>query len=238
MLLGQVCHASQMIFEEYLLKDMVGRGQRDTTELRSAIKQDLINRELIIQEVRRIGLDKSPEAQLQMEVLQQNVLIQLFLQNQLRQTPINDEVLRKDYDEIRSKISPDAREYKTRHILVKEEAEAKAVIAELARGGNFDKIAADRSLDTGSKGNGGDLGWSSPQNFVAPFAEALVKLKKGETSGTPVQTQFGWHVIRLDDVRDAQLPKLDELKQQIGQQLQQQKLMKFQEDLRAKAKIE
>jgi peptidyl-prolyl cis-trans isomerase C len=121
---------------------------------------------------------------------------------------------------------------------VEKEDEAKAIIASLKKGGKFEDIAKKQSKDPGSGARGGDLDWASPSSYVPEFTEALVKLEKGKTTQAPVKSQFGWHVIRLDDVREAQLPKLDEVKPQIAQQLQQQKLIKFQEDLRAKAKVE
>ena len=118
------------------------------------------------------------------------------------------------------------------------EDQAKAIVAQINKGGKFEEIAKKESKDPGSGARGGDLDWANPSSYVAEFTEALVKLKKGEMTATPVKSQFGWHIIRLDDVRDAQLPKLDEVKPQIAQQLQQQKLAKFQEDLRAKAKVQ
>ena len=121
---------------------------------------------------------------------------------------------------------------------MEKEDEAKAIIAQLKKGGKFEEIAKKSSKDPGSGANGGDLDWASAGNYVAEFSEALTKLAKGKTTDTPVKTQFGYHVIRLDDVRDAQLPKFDDVKPQIAQQLQQQKLTKYQEELRAKAKIE
>ena len=130
------------------------------------------------------------------------------------------------------------KEYRARHILVEKEDEAKAIIASLKKGGKFDEIAKKQSKDPGSGANGGDLDWANAASYVPEFSTALVKLNKGQTTDAPVKSQFGWHVIRLDDVREAQLPKLEEVKPQIAQQLQQQKLGKFQEDLRGKAKIE
>ena len=150
--------------------------------------------------------------------------------------PISDEAMRKEYEN--AKTLAGAKEYKARHILVKEEAEAKQIIAQLKKGGNFEKIAAEKSEDTGSKNRGGDLDWAPPARYVKPFADALVKLKKGQLTDTPVQTQFGWHVIRLDDERATKIPPFDEVKNNIQQQMQQQAVQKAIADLRAKAKVE
>jgi peptidyl-prolyl cis-trans isomerase C len=121
---------------------------------------------------------------------------------------------------------------------VENEADAKAVIADIKKGKKFEDVAKAKSKDPGSAPNGGDLDWATAASYVPEFSQAMVKLGKGQMTQEPVKTSFGWHVIRVDDVRDAQLPKLEEVKPQIAQQLQQQKLAKFQEDLRAKAKVE
>ena len=122
--------------------------------------------------------------------------------------------------------------------LVEKEADAKAIIAQLKKGGKFEEIAKKSSKDPGSGAKGGDLDWAPAGNYVAEFATALTALTKGKLTETPVKSQFGYHIIRLDDVRDAQLPKLEEVKPQVAQQLQQQKLTQYQDDLRKKAKVE
>ena len=130
------------------------------------------------------------------------------------------------------------KDYRARHILVEKEDAAKAIIAQLKKGGKFEDIAKKSSKDPGSGANGGDLDWAPASNYVGEFGAALLSLEKGKMTETPVKTQFGYHIIRLDDVRDAQLPKFDDVKPQITEQLTQQKLVKYQEELRAKAKIE
>ena len=130
------------------------------------------------------------------------------------------------------------KENRARHILVEKEDEAKAVIANLKKGQKFEDLAKKQSKDPGSGANGGDLDWASAGSYVPEFSQAMVKLNKGQVTDVPVKTQFGWHVIRVDDVREAQLPKFEEVRPQIAQQLQQQKLAQFQQDLRTKAKIE
>jgi len=149
---------------------------------------------------------------------------------------VTDAEIKGEYDKF---VAANAgKEYRARHILVEKEDEAKAIIANLKKGSKFEDLAKKQSKDPGSAANGGDLDWANPQGFVPEFSKAMVSLKKGEVTAAPVKSQFGFHVIRLDDVREAQLPPLDQVKPQIAQQLQQQKLGRFQDDLRGKAKIE
>jgi peptidyl-prolyl cis-trans isomerase C len=150
--------------------------------------------------------------------------------------PVAEADLKAEYDKFAAANS--GKEYHAHHILVEKESEAKAIIAQLKKGGKFDEIAKKSSKDPGSGAKGGDLDWANPANYVPEFSAALTKLAKGKTTETPVKTQFGYHIIRLDDVRDAQLPKFEDVKPQIEKQLQQQKMARYQEDLRAKAKIE
>jgi peptidyl-prolyl cis-trans isomerase C len=145
--------------------------------------------------------------------------------------PISDAALHKEYDTIKSQLGD--KEYKVRHILVDKEDEAKEIIASLQKGEKFEKLA-ERSKDPGSKANGGDLDWNAPANFVKPFSDAMVKLEKGKFTATPVQTQFGWHVIKLDDTREAKVPSFDEVKPQLTQRLQGQHLDEYFRDLRSK----
>jgi peptidyl-prolyl cis-trans isomerase C len=121
---------------------------------------------------------------------------------------------------------------------VEQEADAKAIIASLKKGAKFEDIAKKKSKDTGSGANGGDLDWANPSSYVPEFSAALLKLNTGQLTQEPVKTQFGFHVVRVDDVRDVKLPAFDEVKPQISQQMQQQKLSAFQQDLRTKAKVE
>jgi peptidyl-prolyl cis-trans isomerase C len=163
-------------------------------------------------------------------------LIRELFANFQKNNPVTDADIKAEYDKF---VAANAgKEYRARHILVEKEEQAKAIIAQLKKGGKFEDIAKKQSKDTGSGANGGDLDWSAPGNYVKEFSQAMVALSKGKLTETPVKSQFGYHVIRLDDVRDAQLPKLDDVKAQIAQQMTQQKLMKYQEDLRAKARIE
>jgi peptidyl-prolyl cis-trans isomerase C len=220
---------------EVLVRERVAQGQQDSPELRSFLKQELINREVLQQESVKRGLDKNEQVMLQLEMVRQGVLVAAFLQDHLRKNQPNETTLKTEYERIKSQQGD--KEYRARHILVKTEEEAKDALAQLAKGAKFEAIASEKSLDTGSKANGGDLNWAPPGRYVKPFAEALTKLKKGETTKSPVQTQFGWHVIQLQDERPLKVPTYDEAKQQLVQMMSQQSLQKLVAELRSKAKI-
>jgi peptidyl-prolyl cis-trans isomerase C len=171
-----------------------------------------------------------------MDLARQSILIRELFNDFQKKSPITDADSKAEYDKFVG--ANGGKEYKARHILVETEAEAKTIIADLKKDGKFEEIAKKSSKDPGSGANGGDLDWAASGSYVPEFAKAMAALEKSKTTDTPVKTQFGYHVIRLDDVRDAQLPKFDEVKPQIMQQLQQQKMATFQQDLRAKAKVE
>lgn len=219
------------------LKQQVERSGRPITpELENQIKEEVVAREIFMQEAQKRGLEGTADYKTQMELARQTILIRELFVDFQKNNPVTDAEIQAEYDKF---VAANAgKEYKASHILVAKEDEAKAIIASVKKGAKFEDIAKKQSKDPGSGARGGDLDWANPGSYVPEFTEALIKLEKGKMTQTPVKSQFGWHVIRLDDVRDAQLPKLDEVKPQIAQQLQQQKLAKFQEDLRAKAKVE
>ncbi|MDD4927999.1 MAG: peptidylprolyl isomerase [Gallionella sp.] len=220
---------------EMNVKGAIAQGQADTPELRKAIRDDLISREVMVQAAVKDGLDKSPAVIQQMELAKQTVLVNAFIQESIKKNPISETELQKAFETLKAKLGD--KEYSARHILVKTEAEAKDIIAQLGKKAKFEQLAK-KSMDTGSAENGGSLGWSVPKNFVEPFANALLNLKKGEYTKEPVQSQFGWHVIKLEDVRALKVPAYNELKPQLQQRLQQQEIQKIITDLRAAAKIE
>jgi peptidyl-prolyl cis-trans isomerase C len=226
---------SQQHFD-LLVKNLVAQGRKDTPEMREQLKQQMINRELMTQDAVKRGLDKQAETSARLAFARQDVLSSAFVQDVLKAHPVTDESMRKEYDRIKAQLG--AKEYKARHILVAKEDEAKDIIAQIKKGASFEKLAAERSLDTGTKGNGGDLDWGPPARYVKPFADALVKLKKGQMVDAPVQSQFGWHIIRVDDERATRVPAFEEAKPQLQQMLQNQAVEKAVADLKAKAKIE
>jgi peptidyl-prolyl cis-trans isomerase C len=221
---------------EALSQQVTRSGRQVTPEMQQQIKDEVIAREIFIQEAQKQGLDTTADFKAQMELARQTILIRELFTNYQKSHTVSDEEIKAEYDKFAAANS--GKEYRARHILVEKEAEAKAIIAQLKKGGKFDEIAKKSSKDPGSGAKGGDLDWAPAGNYVAEFSTALTALTKGQMTDTPVKSQFGYHIIRLDDVRDAQLPKLEEVKPQVAQQLQQQKLAKYQDELRAKAKIE
>lgn len=214
-------------------------GQKDSPELRKAIRDDLINIEIMSQEAVKKGLDKQPETAQQLELTKQTVLSGAFVQDYVKSHPVSEKDLKDAYENLKKNLG--AKEYNVRHILVEKEAEAKSLVAQLKKGGKFDKLAEANSKDPGSRERGGDLGWipvgNIPSTFVKPFGDALMNLNKGQTS-EPVQSQFGWHIIRLEDVRDFKMPPYEELKPQLTQRMQQDMVKNAIADLRTKTKIE
>jgi peptidyl-prolyl cis-trans isomerase C len=217
-------------------KELTAQGQPDTPERANAIKDELINREVLAQAAARRGLDKDPDVAAQMDMARQAVLVRALFEREMKANPITDEQLQKQYETF--KASMGTNEYKVRHILVDKEDDAKAIIAELNKGGDFAKLAKEKSKDPGSKDNGGDLDWGPSARYVKPFADAVTSLQKGQTTTAPVKTDFGYHVIRLDDVRPLQVPPFAEMREQFKQRAQQQAIQKVVMDLRSKAKIE
>jgi len=219
-----------------LVLQQAQRGQADSADLRGAVREELINREILAQEAARAGIGKRPEVQAQIDAVRQEIVVGTFVNDWLRKNPVTDAEVQSEYERVKG-ASGD-KEYKARHILVKSEDQAKSLIADLKKGSKFEDLAKQHSEDTGSKPRGGDLDWNVPGTFVKEFAEALVKLEKGKVTEAPVQSQYGFHVIRLDDVRQAQFPPLAQVKGQIQKQIQQQKLQTYVTELRAKAKVE
>ncbi|SFH64666.1 peptidyl-prolyl cis-trans isomerase C [Collimonas sp. OK307] len=210
-------------------------GQPDTPELRSMVKDELINREVLIQEADKLGLGNNADVKAQADIARQSILIRALVADFVKKNPIKDADIQAEYDKF--KATAGDKEYHARHILVENEADAKAIITKLKAGGKFEDLAK-QSKDPGSAANGGDLGWATPASFVKPFSDALVALKPGQLTDTPVKTQFGYHVIKLEEVRAAKIPTLAEVKPQITEALQQKKLQAYQQELRAKAKIQ
>lgn len=220
---------------ELIVKERESQGQADSPEMRKNIREHLINREILSQEAIKKGIDKSPEVAGQIDFVRQSVLVGAFLQDYLKSHPVTEDALKKDYELLKTRLGD--KEYKARHILVEKEDEAKAIIAQIKKGAKFEKLA-EKSKDTGSKTKGGELDWAPAARYVPSFAEALAKLQKGQMTQEPVQSQFGWHVIRLDDVRPLKAPSFDEVKGELEQFAQQQERDKLIGDLRAKAKVE
>jgi peptidyl-prolyl cis-trans isomerase C len=221
---------------EALAQQVARSGRPVTPEMQGQLKDEVIAREIFMQEAQARGLDATEDYKTQIDLARQAILIRELFADYQKKNPVTDAEIQAEYDKFAAANS--GKEYRARHILVEKEDQAKAIIAQLKKGGKFEEIAKKSSKDPGSGANGGALDWASPSSYVKEFSDALVALTKGKTTETPVKSQFGYHIIRLDDIRDAQLPKFDEVKAQIAQQLQQQKMAKYQEELRSKAKVE
>ncbi len=219
-----------------LAQQIESSGRPITPEMQGQLREEVIAREVFMQEADKLGLAATDEFKVQMELARQTILIRQLFNDFQKKNPITDADLKAEYDKFAA--ANGGKEYKAHHILVEKEAEAKSIIANLKKGGKFEDIAKKQSKDTGSGANGGDLDWANPSSYVPEFSAALLKLNKGQLTQEPVKTQFGFHVIRVDDVRDIKLPAFEEVKPQISQQMQQQKLSAFQQDLRSKAKVE
>ena len=219
---------------DLLVTEQKSQGAPDSEQLRAAVKEELIRREVLSQEARKKSLDKSAAVQAQMDMARQAVLIRAYLQDFVKAHPVSDADVKAEYDKIKSQLGD--KEYKARHILVEKEDEAKAIIAKLDKGEKIDDLAK-QSKDPGSKDKGGDLGWANPASFVKPFADALSKLEKGKYTTTPVKTDFGYHVIKLEDTRPLKAPAFDEVKGQLKQRLEQQRVEKHIAELRSKAAV-
>jgi len=221
---------------DYMMEQQKQRGAQDNDQMRAMVREELVNREVIAQEAGRSGLVKKPEVQAELDLARQQIIVNAYLREFVRKNPISDADVQKEYERARSQTG--AREYKARHILLETEEEAKGMIAQLKKGGNFEDLASKNSKDPGSKERGGDLDWNVPGSFDKQFSDAMTKLEKGKFTETPVRTRFGFHVIRLDDVRETKFPALADVKQRIQQQLVQNKVEELIRGLRAKAKIE
>jgi len=222
---------------DVLAKLLANSGRPVPPDRMDQFKKNLINREVWVQEAQKQGLDASEEFKTVMELTREDLLIRDLFSNFQKNNPVTDVEIKAEYDKVIAAYSG-TKEYRARHILVEKESEAKAIIAQLKKGAKFDAIAKKQSKDPGSGAQGGDLNWATPGSYVPEFSEAMVKLSKGQITDTPVKSQFGYHVIRLDDVRETQAPKLEEVKDKIAEQVSGQKLMKYQQDLRDKAKVE
>jgi len=220
---------------DLVVKAQAGRGVPDNEQVRNDIKERLIVREIVTQEATRKGLNKSPEVQTQLDLARQEVLWNAYVADFIKTHPIADAQLKAEYEKLKG--SRGDKEYKARHILVEKEEDAKTIIADLKKGRKFEELAK-QSKDPGSKDKGGELDWNAPGGYVKPFSDALVKLEKGKYTEVPVQTQFGWHVILLEDVRPAKFPTFEEVKPQLTERLQEQQFSKVVTDLRAKAKVD
>ena len=213
-----------------------GGQQPVTPELEQRVREEVVLREIFAQEAEKRGVAAGAEYRTQMELARQTILIRELFADYQKKNPGTDAEAMAEYDKFKAQAT--GTEYRARHILVEKEDEAKSLLKQLITGAKFDELAKKHSTDKGSGANGGDLDFAKADSYVPEFSKAMIALKKGETTAAPVKSQFGWHIIKLDDTRDAQLPSFEEVKPQIQQRLSQQKLQQYQDDLRKKAKTD
>lgn len=224
---------------ELNLKSTISQGQKDSPQLRQAIKEELINRELIAQAAIKEGLEKNIDLADQIVQLKQTLLLQAYLENHFKKEPITDAKLREEYEKQRKLMgdNPTAIQYKVSQIILPSESEALGVIARLQKGESFSKLAKETSIDNASKEQGGSVGWILPQQILRPIADVMVNLNKGAISNSPIQVQGGWVIIKIEDKRTMKVPTFDEAKNQLRQAVVQQYLAESVRRLRESAKI-
>ena len=219
-----------------LIQQAERSGQKVSPEIQQQARDQVVLREIFVQEAEKRGVAASPDFRSQMELARQSILIRELFEDYRKKNPVADTEAKVEYDKFRAQAT--GTEYRARHILVDKEEEATALIKKIKAGEKFEDLAKASSKDTGSGANGGDLDFAKADSYVPEFGGALVKLKKGEMTDMPVKSQFGWHVIRLEDTREASFPAFDEVKAQIKQRIEQARLQRYQDELRTKAKTD
>lgn len=221
---------------EALAQQVAASGRPVDDTVRAQLKEEVVLREIFMQEAQKRGVGATDEFKTQMELARQTIMIRTLFADHQKKNPITDAAIQAEYDKFVA--ANGGKEFRARHVLVETEDEAKAIVKAIKGGAKFEDIAKKQSKDPGSGANGGDLDWAAAASYVPEFSEAMIKLDKGQMTEVPVKSQFGWHVIRVDDVRQAKLPSLEEVKPQVLQQMQQQQLSEYQRNLREKAKVE
>ncbi len=219
-----------------LIQQASRAGQQVSPEMQNQARDQVVLREIFSQEATRLGLAAKPDFAAQLSLARESILIRELFDDYRKKNPITDADAQVEYEKFKKQAT--GTEYRARHILVEKEEDAKALTAQLKGGAKFEDLAKKNSKDTGSAENGGDLDFAKPENYVPEFSGALVKLKKGEMTDAPVKSQFGWHIIKLEDTREATFPGFEEVKGQIKQRMEQVKLQAYQEELRSKAKTD
>lgn len=217
---------------------LLSQGAQDTPELRDQVKEELINRTIIVQAAEKAGIDKQPDVQQELDLARQGILVRALWADYLKKHPVTDEAIQKEYDALK-KDQADSKEYKLRHILLEDEEKANDLLKKIKdKAIAFSDAAKTESVDSGSGSKGGDLGWAPSSNFVPEFANAVEAMDAGDLSDKPVKSQFGWHIIEVEDVRPVEFPELQQVKPQLAEMLRQQQLSDYQDSLLKSAKIE
>lgn len=222
---------------EMLMQQVTKSGQQQRSpELEAQVKDEVVRREIFVQAAEARGIPQTADHKAQMELAKQMLLIRGLMDDYRAKNPVSDADAQAEYDKFKAANSGE--EYRARHILVEKEEDAKALIEKIKAGGNFEELAKANSKDTGSAQNGGDLDFANPNNFVPEFSKAMTALKKGEMTQEPVKSQFGYHIIKLEDTRAATFPAFDDVKAQIKQRIEQEKMAQYQQGLIEKAKTD
>jgi peptidyl-prolyl cis-trans isomerase C len=217
-------------------------GQPDNPQLRDQAREMLVTRELILQEADKRGLSQSESVREQLEQSKMGILVSAVFEDYIRKEGITEDELKAAYESMKSQYA--GKEYQVQHILVEKESDAKAITAQIKAGANFDDLAKSKSKDPGSAANGGSLGWVGEKSLVPEFSKSMVQLKKGQVSDKPVKSQFGWHIIKVDDIREIKTPSMDEVREQLKQMIasdqnwQKAKFSEMMQKLRTKAKVQ
>ncbi|AGF47031.1 peptidyl-prolyl cis-trans isomerase C [Candidatus Kinetoplastibacterium desouzaii TCC079E] len=216
---------------------LVNQGATDSEQLREQVKQELINREILLQAAEKEGISTRKEVQTELELANESIIVRAFLADYLKQNPISNNLIKNEYDKLKKEQSG-KKEYKIKHILLDNEKQASDLISKLNKDKTkFSDMAKELSKDNASSINGGDLGWSDTDDYVESFSSEVKSLTKGAISQKPIKTQFGWHIIQLDDIRQSEFPKLEQVNSQIEEMLKQKTLSTLQQELRLKANI-
>ena len=220
---------------ETLIQQVTKNGQPRSPEMEKQVKDEVVRREILMQEAERRGIPASADFRAQMELARQAIMVRELQQSYLKNAPVSDADAKAEYESV--KAQQGGPEYRARHILVETEAEAVDLIKQLNGGAKFEDLAA-KSKDPGSAARGGDLDWANANAYVPEFSQAMKALKKGELTQNPVKSQFGYHVIRLDDTRESQFPSFDDVKPQVVERLKQMRWAEFQKKLFDSAKTD
>jgi len=216
---------------------LISQGAKDSPELREQVKQEMVHRQVAVQAAEKAGLDKQAAVKQELELARQGILVRALMSDYLKKNPVTDAKIQAEYDQIK-KQQDGKQEYKLRHILVKDQKAAEDLTTQInSKKVTFDAAAKKNSIDPGSGKNGGELGWGPATNYVPEFAHAIESMKKGQMTAKPVQTQFGWHIIQVEDTRPIKFPELAEVKPQIEEMLRQQALADYQQQLLKSATI-
>lgn len=221
---------------EALIKQATRQGQPVTPELEAQVRDEVVLREMFLQEAERRGLGRTPDYKAQMELARQSILIRDLFADYQAKNPISDAEVQAEYE--RAKKESAGTQYRASHILVEKEEDAAALIKQIKAGAKFEDLAKKNSKDQGSAEKGGDLDWASASDYVPEFSQAMEKLQKGQMTETPVKSQFGYHIIRLEDTKPAEFPPLAQVSEQVRQNIAQQRMVKFRDDIKAKSKTD